>query len=61
MVGSRQPEDFVSRHPFPAGKDILQDGVQGMPHMQRTGYIRRRNDERIGITCGFRAGRKISL
>ena len=46
VVASRLPECVIPLHPFLTDHDILQRIVQGMPHMQLTGDVRRRHDDR---------------
>src|SRR5262249_5901694 len=41
MVSTRLPEDIEALHAMPADEDILQSAVQGMPHVQITGNVRR--------------------
>jgi len=40
MVHTRNPEDVITAHPFPAHQYVLYGSIEGMPHMQSTGNIR---------------------
>ena len=44
VVGSGEPKNSVSRHTFPARKDILHHSVEGVTHMERAGDVRRGDD-----------------
>jgi hypothetical protein len=59
MVGTREPKDFISRHAFPTEKDILQNRIEGMAHMERTGDVWRGYYQRIGDTVRILARLKI--
>ena len=48
MVGSRHPQRVEPVHPLVADHDILQGVVQGMPHVENPGDVRRRDDDGIG-------------
>ncbi len=49
VVGARQPQHGLALHAVIAGKDVLQRVVQGVADMQAARYVRRRNDDRIGV------------
>jgi hypothetical protein len=44
VVRSGLPEDIVAFHPPVPTEDVLKGIIQGMAHMERSGYIRRRDD-----------------
>src|SRR5215510_2851396 len=46
MVRPRDPEHAIAVHSFVTTEDILKRVVERMAHMQRSGYIRWRNDHR---------------
>ena len=52
MVEARLPEDVISLHAAPADQQVLQCVVEGVPHMQAAGHVRRRNDDRVGRVFG---------
>lgn len=43
VVGSGQPEGLIPQHPVVPHKDVLKGGIQGMPHVKRSGDVGRRN------------------
>ena len=49
MVAARHPQGIVALHAAPANQDVLQGIVQGMPHVQLTGYIWWRNHDAIRL------------
>jgi hypothetical protein len=48
MVHARLPEHILAPHALEAAEDVLDRVVEGVPHMERAGHIRRRNDDRVG-------------
>ena len=48
VVGAGHPEDFEPLHPLAAAEDVLQRVVQRVPQVQRTGDVRRGDDDRVG-------------
>ena len=53
VVGAGQPHGVVGGHPPPAGEDVLDGVAERVPHVQRAGDVRRRDDHgerRLG--CG---------
>jgi hypothetical protein len=52
MVGSNLPEHVLAAHALEPAQDVLQRVVQRMTHMQGSGHIRRRNDDRIRLRVG---------
>ncbi len=49
VVGARQPQDGLALHAVIAGQDVLKRVVQGVADVQAARYVRRRNDDRIGV------------
>ncbi len=49
VVGPRQPEGVAPLHSAPAGEQILQGGLQRMPHVQLAGDVRRRDHDAVGL------------
>lgn len=49
MIRARLPQHVAPAHPFEPAQDVLQGIVQGMPHVQRAGDIRRRNHDGEGF------------
>ena len=58
MIGARLPQHVAAAHALEAHQNVLQRVVEGMPHMERAGDVRRRNDdgERLGVDAVRRAG-----
>ena len=58
MVHARLPEHVLAAHALEADQDVLQRVVERVPHVQRAGDVRRRDDdgERLGIGLGARTG-----
>ena len=46
MVRPRQIKGVVSSHPVPAGENVDLRVLQHVPDVQRSGHVRRRNDDR---------------
>jgi hypothetical protein len=59
MISAGYPQDRRPGHTFPPGKHVLKHRVEGVPHVERAGYIRRRNDEGIGRT--LREGGRLEI
>ena len=45
MVGARLPEHVLAAHALEAAEHVLQRVVERVPHMQRAGDVRRRDDD----------------
>ena len=58
MVGARLPQGIVTTHAVVAGQRIHQGILEGVPHVQAAGDIRRRDHDAIGFT--FTGRRKVS-
>ncbi len=58
VVGSWHPQYVISLHPLITTEDILEGVVEGVPHVQITGYIGRRDHNRIGGFCALFVGQK---
>ena len=56
MVIAGEPDCIIPHHTVPADQDILQRVVQGMPHVQLSRNIGRRNDngKRFSVRVRFR-------
>ena len=52
MVGARLPEHVLAAHALEAAEHVLQRVVERVPHMQRAGDVRRRDDDRVGLGRG---------
>ncbi len=52
VVGARLPEHVLAAHALEAAEDILQRVIEGMPHVERAGHVRRRNDDRVRLGIG---------
>ena len=48
MVEPRLPQHVVAAHPVPARQHVHQRVVEGMPHVQAAGDVRRRQQDREG-------------
>ena len=46
VIRARQPQRHIAAHAMPAHRDIDLSVLQHVPHMERTGNVRRRNDKR---------------
>src|SRR5438093_322014 len=44
MIRPRQPERVESAHSFPPHQDVIEGVLQGVPHVERTGEVRRRDN-----------------
>ena len=53
MVSSGQPQRRVALHPVIADRRVLQNAVHGMAHMELSGNIGRRHDNREGFLSLF--------
>ena len=57
VVGTGQPERVGALHALPADDNVNLGMLQHVPHVERTGYIRRRNHQRkhrsVGIGMGL--------
>ena len=49
VVGARQPQNGLALHPVIASQNVLKRVVQGVADVQAARYVRRRNDDRIGV------------
>ena len=61
VVGTREPQNLLAIHARLAGEDVLNGVVEHMPHVQLTGDVWRRDDDRVRrplIAYAFRLGRK---
>ena len=61
MIRARHPECFISAHALISNKNILQCFIDGMPHMQPTSDVRRRNNNGIWWFSSIGACMKISV
>jgi len=61
MVGAGYPEHFKAGQPLVAADDVLQRIIEGMPHMQLSRHIGRRNHNTEGWLRAINAGMKPSL
>ena len=52
VVGARHPQSGIALQAFAADQQILNGHVESMAHVQRTGDIGRRDDNRKGIAVG---------
>src|SRR5207245_11123544 len=48
------PQGVIALHAPPADQDVLEGVVQGVPHVQGAGHIRRRNDDAESLPIGIR-------
>ncbi|MCY1250119.1 hypothetical protein D9M72_637210 [compost metagenome] len=57
MVHARLPQHVLAAHALEANHDVLKRVVERVAHVQRTGYVRRRDHdaEAIGAGLGTRA------
>ena len=55
MVHPRLPQHVLAAHAFEPDQNILDRVVEGVPHMQRAGYVGRRDDNAIGFRTGLLA------
>ena len=60
MVGARHPEHIAALHAAPANQDVLKRIVQRVTDVQRTGHVRRRNDDAIGRAGVLRRGLEVA-
>ncbi len=60
VVRARLPEHVAAEHPVVANQDVLERVVEGVAKVERSGDVRRRDDDgiRLGARCGVRAGAK---
>ena len=49
VVGAGLPQHILAAHALEPAKHVLQRVVEGVPHVQRSRHIRRRDDDAIGI------------
>ena len=49
MVHARLPEHVPAAHALEAAEDVLHRVVERVPHMERAGDVRRRDDDRVGL------------
>ena len=56
MVHARLPEHVLAAHALEADHDVLQRVVERVAHVQRTGDVRRRNDDTEGVGTRLGAG-----
>ena len=49
VVGAGHPHGVVALHPLRANENVLQRVVERVPHVQRPGDIRRRNDDAVRL------------
>ncbi len=61
VVRAGKPEGAVAAHPAPADQDVLERCVQRVAHVERSRYVRRGNDNRIGPAPCVGRGMKIAL
>jgi len=61
VVGAGQPEGGIALHPLLADQDVLQGVVEGVPHVQLTGDVRRRDHDGVGFFRRVGLGREIAL
>ena len=45
VIGARLPQHVAAAHPLEAAENVLQGVVERVPHMQRTGHVRRRDHD----------------
>ena len=48
MVHARLPQHVLAAHALEAAEDVLDRVVEGVPHVERAGHVRRRDDDRVG-------------
>ena len=54
VVGAGQPENVPALHALPAHGDVDLRGLEHVPHVQRSGHVRRRNHQgEDGVRGGF--------
>ena len=64
VIGPRHPQRVESLHAFEADDNILQGVIERVPQVERTGDIRRRNDDgegAFGIFLPLRIGIAIEI
>jgi hypothetical protein len=61
MVRARHPETVTALHPLETYEDVLEGVVQGVSHVEGTGDIRRRDDNRKGFFRGAHLSPKVPL
>ena len=49
MVRAGLPEHVAAAHALEAAEDVLERVVEGVPHVERTRHVRRRDDDRVGL------------
>src|SRR5581483_6206858 len=49
MIGAGLPQHVASAHTLEAAEHVLERVVEGMPHVERAGYVRRRYYDAIGL------------
>ena len=47
MVHARLPQHVLAAHALEAAEDVLDRVVEGVPHVERAGHVRRRDDDRV--------------
>ena len=55
VIHARLPEHVLAAHALEADQDVLQRVVERMPHMERAGDVRRRDDDREMLRARLRA------
>ena len=61
MVCAGLPEDVLTAHPLEPDKHILKRVVERVAHVQHTGYVRRWNDDGIGLRRRIAGGFEAAL
>jgi len=52
VIGPRLPQHVLAAHALEAAQHVLQRVIERMAHMQGTGDVRGRDDDRIGARTG---------
>ena len=61
VVGAGEPESCIALHTLSADKYILKRFVKGVPHVELTGDVRRRDNYGIGLFPGIALSVEISV
>jgi hypothetical protein len=60
VVGAGHPESIVTLHSPPADQYILECVIECVPHVERAGHIRRRDDDGVRFARGVRIAMEIA-
>ena len=60
MIGAGLPQDIATPKPLETADDVLNGVVEGVPHMERSRHIGRRDNNRERLRLGTTSGFEIS-